>query len=79
MSTVAGLVLAVLAIVMLLNLANGTLRAWLKAKFLHIAPPASTGQPAAATGLSAVAATQKTAAAKLASAGTAPSSSQVLA
>lgn len=40
MGTLAGVVLALLAVVVLVNLANGTLGAWLKAKFLHIAPPA---------------------------------------
>ena len=35
MGTVAAFVLTLLAIVMLVNLANGTLGAWLKAKFLH--------------------------------------------
>lgn len=36
MDTVAALVLTVLTIVVLVNLARGTLGAWLKAKFLHI-------------------------------------------
>ena len=35
MGTVAAFVLTLLAIVALVNLANGTLGAWLKAKFLH--------------------------------------------
>lgn len=65
MSTVASVVLAVLAIIVLLNLANGTLGAWLKAKFLHIAPPKSTPAPTAASGLGALAATQKAAGANL--------------
>jgi Flp pilus assembly pilin Flp len=47
MSTVAALALALLAVVMLVNLANGTLGAWLKAKFLHMAPPATTSAVAA--------------------------------
>lgn len=45
MNTAAALVLAFLAVVLLVNLANGTLGAWLKAKFLHVKPPASKGQP----------------------------------
>lgn len=36
MESFASVVLALLAIVMLLNLANGTLGTWLKAKFLHM-------------------------------------------
>lgn len=40
--TAAALVLTLLAVVILLNLANGTLGAWFKAKFLHVAPK---GQP----------------------------------
>ena len=40
MDTVAGFALALLFVVLLVNLANGTLGAWLKAKFLHQAPPA---------------------------------------
>jgi hypothetical protein len=35
MGTFASAVLAFLAIVVLVNLANGTLGAWFKAKFLH--------------------------------------------
>lgn len=46
MNTAAALVLAFLAVVLLVNLANGTLGAWLKAKFLHVTPPAPKGQPA---------------------------------
>jgi hypothetical protein len=44
METAAGVLLALLAVIVLLNLANGTLTAWLKAKFLHQAPP--TPKPA---------------------------------
>lgn len=33
--TAAALALALLGVVVLVNLANGTLPAWLKAKFLH--------------------------------------------
>lgn len=36
MNTFAAMVLTLLAIIMLLNLAKGTLGAWLKAKFLHV-------------------------------------------
>jgi len=36
--TIATVALTFLAIVVLLNLWNGTLVAWLKAKFLHITP-----------------------------------------
>lgn len=35
MDTAAALVIAFLVVVMFVNLANGTLGAWLKAKFLH--------------------------------------------
>lgn len=35
MGTFASVVLAFLALVVLVNLANGTLGAWFKAKFLH--------------------------------------------
>ena len=38
MNTAAAMILALLAVVLLVNLANGTLGAWLKAKFLHVAP-----------------------------------------
>jgi hypothetical protein len=38
MDTVAAVVLTLLTIVALINLANGTLGAWLAAKFLHKAP-----------------------------------------
>jgi len=38
--TLATVALTFLAIVVLLNLYNGTLGAWFKAKFLHITPPA---------------------------------------
>lgn len=38
MDTIAALVLTVLAIIVLLNLVNGTLGAWFKAKFLDIGP-----------------------------------------
>lgn len=35
MGTFASVVLAFLVLVVLINLANGTLPAWLRAKFLH--------------------------------------------
>lgn len=35
METAAAFVLALLVVVVLVNLANGTLGPWLKAKFLH--------------------------------------------
>lgn len=35
MDTVAAFVLALLAVVVMVNLANGTLGLWLRAKFLH--------------------------------------------
>lgn len=38
MTTFATLALTLFAIAVLINLANGTLGAWLKAKFLGIAP-----------------------------------------
>jgi hypothetical protein len=38
METAAAWVLALLIVVVLFNLANGTLPAWLRAKFLHQAP-----------------------------------------
>lgn len=47
MATLATVALTFLALVLLVNLANGTLGAWLKAKFLHIAP---TTTAAAKTG-----------------------------
>lgn len=40
MDTIAAFVLTLLVIVVLINLANGTLAAWLKAKFLHQGQPA---------------------------------------
>lgn len=36
--TLSSILLTVLAIVVLVNAANGTLGAWFKAKFLHITP-----------------------------------------
>ena len=47
MSTIAALLLTFLIIIMGVNLANGTLTAWLKAKFLHIAPPTNSPAPPA--------------------------------
>lgn len=41
MNTAAAMILALLAVVLLVNLANGTLTAWLKAKFLHVQPAGS--------------------------------------
>lgn len=41
MGTLASVVLALLAVVVLVNLANGTLGAWLKAKFLHLGSTSS--------------------------------------
>lgn len=38
MDTIASFVLTLLVIVVLINLVNGTLPAWLRAKFLHQAP-----------------------------------------
>ena len=38
MNTAAAMLLALLGVVVLVNLANGTLRAWLAAKFLHVNP-----------------------------------------
>ncbi|HET9059162.1 MAG TPA: hypothetical protein VFN61_04515 [Acidimicrobiales bacterium] len=42
MGTVASAALALLGIVVAINLANGTLGAWFKAKFLHQSPTSST-------------------------------------
>ena len=38
MDTVASVALTLLAVVVVINMANGTLGAWLAAKFLHKAP-----------------------------------------
>lgn len=43
METLATLVLAFFALVVMVNLANGTLRSWLAAKFLHREPASSQG------------------------------------
>lgn len=40
METVAAWVLALLAVIVLINIIHGTLPAWLRAKFLHQAPKA---------------------------------------
>lgn len=42
MNTLAAAVLAVLAVAVVINASRGTLGVWLKAKFLHQAPPAGT-------------------------------------
>ncbi len=47
MDTVASLALAFLAIVVLVNVANGTLKAWLAAKFLHRTPATSSASASA--------------------------------
>lgn len=41
MNTAAAMLLALLAVIVLVNLANGTLGTWLKAKFLHVNPQAA--------------------------------------
>lgn len=50
MGTLATVALTFGAIAVLLNAYRGTLGAWLKAKFLHIGPTATTASAPAATG-----------------------------
>ncbi|HET9691003.1 MAG TPA: hypothetical protein VFP61_07605 [Acidimicrobiales bacterium] len=49
MQTIASVALAFLGVVVLVNLANGTLRQWLVAKFLHKTSPGNA-QPSAKAG-----------------------------